>query len=94
MAEIVQISLRRDTFKQDAIRVAVYEDAPQYKSGGAVEYLLDEQVSELLQRMGVNAQDTQDVVRRLPVAPSERRLQFRIDPDQEHYLRMMFPGEW
>jgi hypothetical protein len=76
MAEIVQISLRRDAFKQDAICVAAYEDAPEYKSGGAVEYLGTEQVYEPLQRIGGSTRDTQTLFVDYRVAPAECRLQF------------------
>jgi len=89
----VTVSFWRD--QDDRVKTFIYQDSPQFRNDGAYADLAHHEVLELLSRLGLSQQDSEQLLQLvLQQPPTVRRRQFNLSPDQEAQVRQFFPGPW
>lgn len=84
------------TFKRDEnsrVMTFIYQDDPEYKHYGDCTDFAHHEVLELLNRLGANQQDSENILEQILQQPVLRR-QFQISAAQEVTVRQFFPGHW
>jgi hypothetical protein len=91
----VTVSLRRDE-DNNRVKAFIYQDAPEFRDYGDYADLAQHEVLELLDRLGLNQQESASLLGLvLQEPPSVRRRQFQLSPEQETKVRgQFFPSSW
>ena len=92
---IVTVSFWRDEDNNNRVRTIIHQDDPQRRDNGDYADLERHEVLELLNRLGLNQQESEGFMGLvLAQPPTVRRRQFQINQGQEAQVRQFFPGNW